>query len=52
MIDTSGQITGVVFGAALDDPETGFVLTVAQVSAAAKSAPSRTAAVSTGTCAE
>lgn len=52
MIDTSGQVTGVVFGAALDDPETGFVLTVAQVSAAAEAAPARTAAVGTGSCAE
>jgi S1-C subfamily serine protease len=27
MIDRSGQVLGVVFGAAVDDPETGFVLT-------------------------
>ena len=52
MIDTSGQVTGVVFGAALDDPETGFALTVPQISAAVDSAPDRTAAVATGTCAE
>lgn len=52
MIDTSGRVTGVVFGAALDDPETGFVLTVAQVSSAAEAAPARTAAVPTGACAE
>ena len=52
MIDPSGQVTGVVFGAALDDPETGFVLTVGQVQAAAQAAPSRTAAVATGPCAE
>ena len=31
MIDTTGHVTGVVFGAALDDPETGFVLTVDQM---------------------
>ena len=52
MIDTTGHVTGVVFGAALDDPETGFVLTVDQVSDAAQAAPGRTAAVSTGPCAE
>ena len=52
MIDTQGRVTGVVFGAALDDPETGFVLTVDQVSDAVQSAPRRTAAVSTGPCAE
>ena len=52
MIDSSGHVTGVVFGAALDDPETGFVLTVNQVQAAVDAAPSRTAAVATGSCAE
>jgi S1-C subfamily serine protease len=52
MIDPAGQVTGVVFGAALDDPETGFVLTVNQVQAAVDAAPSRTAAVATGSCAE
>lgn len=52
MIDTSGQVTGVVFGAALDDPETGFVLTVPQISEAAHAATARTTAVATGTCAE
>ena len=42
----------MVFGAAVDDPETGFVLTVEQVAAAAQAAPNRTAAVGTGPCAE
>lgn len=31
MIDPTGHVTGVVFGAAVDDPETGFVLSVAQI---------------------
>ena len=31
MIAPSGKVTGVVFGAAVDDPETGFVLSVEQV---------------------
>jgi len=52
MIDPSGEVTGVVFGAALDDPETGFVLTVGQVEVAAQAAPNRSAAVDTGPCAE
>jgi S1-C subfamily serine protease len=32
MIDRSGRVLGVVFGAAVDDPETGFVLTGNEVS--------------------
>ncbi|KAA1251148.1 acid resistance serine protease MarP [Mycobacterium simiae] len=31
LIDLSGQVLGVVFGAAVDDPETGFVLTAGEV---------------------
>ena len=31
MIRPDGKVVGVVFGAALDDSETGFVLTGAQV---------------------
>lgn len=51
MIDTDGQVTGVVFGAALDDQETGFVLTVAQVTPAVRAAPGLFDAVPTGACA-
>ncbi|HEX2284074.1 MAG TPA: acid resistance serine protease MarP, partial [Mycobacterium sp.] len=32
MIDRNGQVLGVVFGAAVDDPDTGFVLTGNEVS--------------------
>lgn len=32
MIDTDGRVLGVVFGAAVDDDETGFVLTAREVS--------------------
>jgi S1-C subfamily serine protease len=32
MIDRSGKVLGVVFGAAVDDPDTGFVLTGNEVS--------------------
>jgi uncharacterized membrane protein required for colicin V production len=31
LIDMSGHVLGVVFGAAVDDPETGFVLTAGEV---------------------
>lgn len=51
MIDPSGRVIGVVFGAALDDPETGFVLTVDQVAPAVQAAPRLTREVDTGTCA-
>lgn len=51
MIDPQGQVVGVVFGAALDDSETGFVLTSAQVQAAFEQAQGRTRAVDTGACA-
>jgi len=51
LIDPTGRVIGVVFGAALDDPETGFVLTVDQVSAAVAAAPSLTRGVDTQECA-
>ena len=49
MIDEDGRVLGVVFGAAVDDPDTGFVLTAQEV------LPQRlkvgnTAPVPTGTC--
>lgn len=31
LIDLNGQVLGVVFGAAIDDAETGFVLTAGEV---------------------
>ncbi|WP_219420130.1 MarP family serine protease [Pseudonocardia nigra] len=51
MISPSGRVIGVVFGAALDDKETGFVLTVDQVAAAVQAAPGLMAEVDTGSCA-
>jgi S1-C subfamily serine protease len=51
MIDPDGKVAGVVFGAALDDQETGFVLTVAQVAPAVQAAPNLTKKVDTGSCA-
>jgi S1-C subfamily serine protease len=51
MISPDGHVLGVVFGAALDDSETGFVLTAPQVAAALAAAPGNTRSVQTGTCA-
>jgi S1-C subfamily serine protease len=52
LINPSGQVIGVVFGAAVDDPETGFALTTAEVSRVVQQAPSLVRPVSTGSCAE
>jgi S1-C subfamily serine protease len=51
MIDPTGRVIGVVFGAALDDTETGFALTVDQVAPAVQAAPRLTRKVDTGACA-
>ena len=51
MIRPDGKVVGVVFGAALDDSETGFVLTAAQVEPTLDKAPTLTRPVDTGSCA-
>jgi S1-C subfamily serine protease len=51
MIAPDGRVVGVVFGAALDDQETGFVLTVDQVAPAVQAAPGLRSEVDTGSCA-
>jgi S1-C subfamily serine protease len=51
MIAPDGRVIGVVFGAALDDSETGFVLTAQQVSAALNSSGGLTRRADTGSCA-
>ena len=51
LIDLNGKVLGVVFGAAVDNSETGFVLTDKQVSPQANLAPSLSQRVSTGRCA-
>lgn len=51
MVAPDGRVVGVVFGAARDDQETGFVLTVDQISAAVRSAPQLRREVDTGSCA-
>ncbi|QUG99689.1 MarP family serine protease [Saccharopolyspora erythraea] len=50
LIDTRGDVAGVVFGAAVDDPETGFVLTADEVADEVAAAPSLHTPVSTGDC--
>jgi S1-C subfamily serine protease len=49
LIDLNGRVLGVVFGAAVDDADTGFVLTAKQVSAQAATAVN-TVPVATGAC--
>ncbi|MEC3975028.1 MarP family serine protease [Amycolatopsis sp. H20-H5] len=51
MITPGGQVIGVVFGAAVEDPDTGFTLTAAQVLDEVNAAPAQSANVSTGPCA-
>jgi S1-C subfamily serine protease len=49
LIDLNGHVLGVVFGAAVDDPETGFVLTAAEV-ARQMERVGNTVPVATGPC--
>lgn len=51
LVNPQGQVIGVVFGAAVDQGDTGFVLTADQVKAALDAAPNATSRVSTGSCA-
>ncbi|MDX5452903.1 MAG: acid resistance serine protease MarP, partial [Rhodococcus sp. (in: high G+C Gram-positive bacteria)] len=49
-VDEQGRVLGVVFGAAVDNSDTGFVLTAAEVSSQLALADDSFAAVATGTC--
>lgn len=51
LLDESGQVLGMVFGAAVDDEETGFALTGAEIADDIAEAPALTAEVDTGVCA-
>lgn len=51
LVDPSGAVLGVVFGAAVDDPETGFVLTAEQVAKDLANPTALTTSVATGRCA-
>lgn len=50
LIDPNGFVLGVVFGAAIDSTDTGFVLTAKEVSDEVAAAPGLTQAVGTQTC--
>jgi S1-C subfamily serine protease len=51
LVNPSGQVVGVVFGASVQDADTGFALTAKQVSPVIKEAPALSARVGTGSCA-
>jgi S1-C subfamily serine protease len=50
LVDPEGDVVGVVFGASVEDPETGFALTADEVADEVRRAPSLTGAIGTGTC--
>ncbi len=51
LLDESGQVIGLVFGAAVDNDETGFVLTNDEIADDVAAAPSQTRQVPPGACA-
>lgn len=51
LLDGSGQVLGLVFGAAVDNDETGFVLADDEIAGDVAAAPSQNTEVSTGACA-
>ena len=50
LFDPEGQVMGVVFASAIDDPNTGYALTVEQVADAATTGARSSDEVSTGSC--
>ncbi|PWW21687.1 colicin V production protein [Geodermatophilus normandii] len=50
LFDPAGQVLGVVFASAIDDPSTGYALTAQQVAPAARAGATATAEVDTGPC--
>jgi S1-C subfamily serine protease len=50
LLAPDGSVYGVIFAAALDDPETGFALTAGQVASDARSGASAGGEVGTGPC--
>lgn len=51
VIDADGEVIGVVFGAAIDDADTGFALTAAEVAGTVAAGLTDTSAAATGSCA-
>ncbi|MGY1591033.1 MarP family serine protease [Geodermatophilus sp. SYSU D00965] len=50
LFDREGHVLGVVFASAIDDPQTGYALTNAQVADAVSAGTTATAPVPTGAC--
>ena len=50
LLAPDGSVLGVVFASAIDDPDTGYALTAAQVSAAVQQGTTALAPVDTGPC--
>jgi S1-C subfamily serine protease len=50
LLSSDGQVYGVVFAAGVDDPDTGYALTAAQVEDAAEAGRDATAELLTGSC--
>ena len=50
LLSADGHVDGVIFAAAVDDPDTGYALTAQQVAHAASVGARATAAVDTGSC--
>jgi len=50
LVGTDGRVIGVIFAASQTDPQTGYALTAAAVSATADAGSSATSALSTGRC--
>jgi len=50
LLDPDGKLLGVIFAAAVDDPETGFALTADEVQPVAEATAQSTVAVGTGPC--
>lgn len=50
LVDTEGNVLGVVFGAAVTDDDTGYVLTLNEVHERIAAAPSSTVPIATGPC--
>jgi S1-C subfamily serine protease len=51
LLDANGRLLGVIFAAALDDPETGFALTQTEARPVADGGAGLTEGVGTGGCA-
>jgi S1-C subfamily serine protease len=52
LISSDGDVLGVIFAAAADDPQTGFALTAGEASPVIKAGKTATEHVSTGSCAD